>query len=182
MEGENDTTALANVLAGNSVPLWHDAYVKPWTQYIGSGYPGEAWSWTKTYLTLANALCDLLFYAPLALRARGATAPTAVVEWPTRAAVRIGGRTFAGDSHFDAIAQAQALLGENALARGTDVATDGFLTNAGRYVSREEAGRMLDAVNQTRHYKTWLGNEKKGKAGLLSEALELYDPRTGRER
>ena len=108
---------------------------------------------------------------------------TAVAEWPTQAAVRIGDRTFTGSSHFVAVQKAQTALGEDIFVRAAgSTAMDGFLTNSGRYVSREEAGRMLDARNQTRHYKTWLGNDKKGKNNLLSEALELYDPKTGRER
>jgi hypothetical protein len=165
---------------------------------IGSSYPREPWEWTRTYPNLANFLRNALQTAPLALPAARAPlasfpfpaarsplpvarAPVPPPEWPTHAAVRIGDRMFTGTSHLDAVMKAQEALGENALSSG-NVATDGFLTNAGRYISREEAGRMLDDHNQSRHYRTWLGNDKRGKANLLSEALELYDPVTGREK
>ena len=179
---------LANVLAGNNVPT-KSALPPYWGDVQWRG-PFNLIPLPQKDSPAAHSIMDLLNYLAMAVpgrSVRGATsgnvAPNALGEWPTRAAVRIGERTFTADSHFAAIEKAQAALGNDALARaGSAVATDGFLTSAGRYVSREEAGRMLDALNQTRHYKTWLGNDKKGKAGLLSEALELYDPKTGRDR
>lgn len=112
---------------------------------------------------------------------------TPVGEWPTQAAVRIGDRIFTGDSHFDAVSKAQAALGEGVTHRlldkgGPNVALDGFLTNKGRYVSREEAGRMLDEHNGTNRFTSgWLtGRPRRGLDSLLSEALENYNLATGR--
>lgn len=110
-------------------------------------------------------------------------------EWPTQAAVRIGDRTFTGNSHFDAVTKAQEVLGEKVTHRllsegGDKVATDGFLTNTGRYVSREEAGRMLDEHNGTNRFtSSWLtGRPKTGMNSLLTEGLEQYNPTTGRPK
>ena len=135
----------------------------------------------------ATPLGAAAMYAPFALRAAAPRAMGAPTEWPTQAAVRVGDRTFTGNSHYDAMLDAEAKLGPQIWTEASkkQIASgaidDGFLTNTGRYVSREEAGRMLDTNNQTRHYQTWLGNPKKGKNGLISEALDAYDPKTGRE-
>src|SRR5262249_21274731 len=140
---------------------------------IGSGYPREPWEWTGHYSNLANFLRTALQTGPLAFPVAQTSlppitrAPTPPAEWPMYAAIRINDRIFTGSSHFDAVTKAQTALGENVVAR-SNVSADGFLTNQGRYVSREEAGRMLDQLNETRHYRTWFGNDKKGKAGLLS--------------
>ena len=181
MDG-NEQSSLADALlepySRNALdgPTWQ---VKP----FGSGYPRKPWEWTNSYPNLAAFLRTALHYAPLAFPLPPLARVPIPGEWPTSAAIRIGDRTFTGNSHFDALGKAQTALGENVLSQpGANAAIDGFLTNKGRYVSREEAGRLLDALNQTCHYKTWLGDDKKGKAGLLSEALELYDPMTGREK
>jgi len=189
-----DSTArfgLANFLAGPATPEEVGSNLR---NRLGISHPTrEPWAWTRDYPNLARFLAEGI---PLALMAFGARAParlpslprpTPAGEWPTTAAVRIGDRVFTGDSHFDAVTKAQAALGEDVTHRllsggGNTVALDGFITNTGRYVSREEAGRMLDGLNDTRHYKTWFGNDRKGEAGLSSEALELYDPKTGREK
>ncbi len=111
-------------------------------------------------------------------------------EWPIQAAkmIQVGGEnhTFAGGSHMEAVRKAQAVLGDEVFDRGGAVPmpSNMFITNKGRVVSAEEAGRMLDEHNQTNHYTShWLtGRPKKGKDSLLSEALDLYDPTTGREK
>ncbi len=123
-----------------------------------------------------------------AQRARPSESPLPLGEWPTQAAVRVGDRTFTGNSHFDAMQAAEAELGPQVWTQASkkQIASggldDGYITNLGNYVPRHVGGRMLDELNQTRHYRTWRGEDKKGKDNLLSEALELYNPKTGREK
>lgn len=94
-------------------------------------------------------------------------------EWPTQAAVRVSGRNYAGANHGDAILRAEDAHGP----RVYETAKDGFLTNQGRFVSREEAGRMLDDRNSTQHYRgAWFGEDKP----LYVEDFGAYDPKTGR--
>jgi hypothetical protein len=178
---------------------------QPSTADVNALMPPKLWGGLKSYLPEQPAWMTTIQHnplvskflgegLPLALMALPGRAParlpavartTPVGEWPTQAAVRISDKVFTGDSHFDAVTKAQEVLGEKVthrlLSEGRDkVATDGFLTNTGRYVSREEAGRMLDEHNQTRYWRTLFGREKKG--GMPSEALELYDPKTGQEK
>jgi hypothetical protein len=167
---------------------------------LGSAAMERRGPWMRDYLPAT--LADLLARVPTALLALPAPRSTAGIgaiqsnrlagtpnEWPTQAAVRIGDRTFTGDSHFDAVTKAQAVLGDDVAHRllgqgGSNVAVDGFLTNTGRYVSREEAGRMLDQRNGTNHFTSgWLtGRPKKGLNSLLAEALDNYNLSTGREK
>jgi hypothetical protein len=174
-----------------ATPSFYDTYIRPWgSNALAARKP---WAWTQDYPNLARFLAEGVPLALIWVRASAPRQPmaatAAAAEWPTNAAVRIGDRIFTGDSHFDAVTKAQAALGEDVAHRllssgGNTVALDGFLTNKGRYVSREEAGRMLDAHNQSNHYTShWLtGRQKTGLDSLVSEALESYNLKTGRAR
>lgn len=111
------------------------------------------------------------------------TVGSQALEWPTQAAIRVGDRIFSGPHHLGASENAQAALGEkawrDALERLSDADVNGFVTNHGRYVSRQEAGDMLDVINGTNHYQP---SRLPGKSPLrmYSEALDLYDAK-GRE-
>ncbi len=153
--------------------------------------------WAKEHPHVAAPLAKLfeyLSYLPIGRTMRGGVPLppvrpiTSPGEWPTHAAIRVGDRTFTGNSHFDAMQAAEAELGPQVWTQASkkQIASggldDGYITNLGNYVPRHVGGRMLDELNQTRHYRTWRGEDKKGKDNLLSEALELYNPKTGREK
>lgn len=162
---------------------------------LGSHAMAQRGPWMREYMpeSLANFLAGALHYAPLGFAAaRGAALPSPIRtkpngEWPTQAAIRMGDEIVAGPSHMHALGIAAKKYGDAAvdaaLAKHGDM-MDGFVTNTGRYVSREEAGRLMDERNMTNHYTAdWItGRRKTGNGGLLSEALELYNPSTGREK
>lgn len=189
---------LAQALASQRNALDNESERPPallgsWLQRMGSAYPRQPYAWTADYPNLAAFLRkapEALLALPGRSVAGGAIQPNRLAqpampsEWPTQAAVRIGDKTFTGSSHFDAVTKAQAALGDAAFDKAMGSASmDGFVTSAGRYVGREEAGRMLDQRNQTNHFSTTMfGRERKGKDSLLSEALDLYDVRTGQEK
>src|SRR5262249_40553471 len=88
------------------------------------------------------------------------------VERPIQAAVRFRGITYTGTHHGEAIERAEAEHGP----RVYESAKDGFLTDRGRFVGREEAGRMLDDLNGTQDYRgAWFGKDK-------PLYMEDYDP------
>ncbi len=121
-----------------------------------------------------NALELAALFGP---RARIPNFRPQVREWPVEAALKFGDKhIFTGESHYDALQKAQQHLGMGPVESMLNTAGDGFITNTGRYVTREEAGALADALNNTRHYAN-----KKGKEGFIAEALDAYDPKTGRE-
>lgn len=80
-------------------------------------------------------------------------------ERPTEAAIRIGDQTFTGPSHFAAIQNATRKLGDidnlfghSGALLSREGIQDGFITNAGRYVTRQEAARLVDGDYATRSF------------------------------
>lgn len=64
------------------------------------------------------------------------------------AAINVNGRIFSGASHFDAVQQAEQVLGIPFEKMQHSPIVDGFTTNAGRFVSRYEAGHIAGGPQQ----------------------------------
>lgn len=71
------------------------------------------------------------------------------VEKVKMAAVRIGGEVFTGQMHFMAMEQAKVALTNFDELKET--MEQGFVTTTGRFIDREEAGKLADAVGQLEH-------------------------------
>ncbi len=173
----------ADVMAQYRPPQWGGlkSYLpdQPDWMKTAQGYAGQAMAAIPPEAMLAM---NFLGRTPPAARAPQMAGPA---EWPVHAAVKLGDQTFTGPSHMHAINAASDRLGNaavDALLLKSGNSADGFVTNTGRYVTREEAGQLADQHNATRHYQTIFGNPRQGKDAFLSEALELYDPRTGLDK
>jgi hypothetical protein len=95
------------------------------------------------------------------------------------AAVKGENRVFAADQHWGAANEAGRYYGvEDPIGAGLlkDVKSDGFLTNKGRYVSREEALRIADAAGQSKPGPL----ARQGRLETSETRLRLED-REGRE-
>jgi hypothetical protein len=75
-----------------------------------------------------------------------ATAPAD--EQIAAAAIKMNGRVFTGPGHYDAILQAERELGIPLGNMNPDPIADGFVTTAGRYVSRREAQEIARRTRQ----------------------------------
>ncbi len=74
---------------------------------------------------------------------------TAQTERPVRAAIKLGDNVFEGHTHGDAVVAAEGQLGHDNVWRQFNMQTgfgpgsEGFVTNSGRYVTRQEATDLL---------------------------------------
>jgi len=70
--------------------------------------------------------------------------PPEHIDW---AAIKVGDKIFKGQTHYGAGERAAMELGVP-FDKIADTATDGFLTTSGRFVGREEAGRIAQSTGQ----------------------------------
>lgn len=90
-----------------------------------------------------------------------------VAEWPAGAAIKVGEKVYSGVTHFDALQKsvpgalerglfAEDLMDAFKAHHGTDTfGADGFVTNLGRYVDRDEAAKLAQAKLGTNIGKHW---------------------------
>ncbi len=71
------------------------------------------------------------------------------VEKVKLAAVRLGEEVFTGQMHFMAMEKAKATLSNFAELEPT--MEQGFITTLGRFISRDEAGKLADEAGQLDH-------------------------------
>lgn len=105
------------------------------------------------------------------------------IERPVGAAIKVGDKSFSGPTHFDALRNSvpgavekdlweteleQAFRKEH--GQGFGSIEDGFITNAGRYVDREEALKLLDEADNYKRRRPLLNRMFMGKS---LDAVEL---------
>lgn len=76
--------------------------------------------------------------------------PMAMPEKIDRAAIKIGERIFAGPNHAAAIRAAEQSTGRGFDELLSAFMGDGFVTNTGRFVSRDEAANIANVAHQMR--------------------------------
>jgi hypothetical protein len=85
------------------------------------------------------------------------------VEVVKQAAISFDGQIFTGWMHGEAFSKARSEMPE-LVARVGDNFIDGYVTSTGRFVTREEAGRLADEAGQLEHLDD---DEKPGAARRL---------------
>lgn len=134
----DDRSELARILIEGAEPsMQPNKLAGPWGG-LKSYMPEQPELMKSIQNALGRGLAAIPPEAALAIRAR---------QFPTTAAVRFGDQTFTGPNHATALMKAD--LGS--VPPGAAM-SDGFLTNWGRFVSREEAASLLGAKPQPDRY------------------------------
>lgn len=134
---------------GNLVDRALSSFGQPSLDALRQGMDGKA-----TPQEIARTFLETGPVGPFGM-ARGLPTAVAVAERPISAAIRYRGEIFRGTHHADAVAEAVKKYGQHAHDELFESAnlhdTNGFVTNTGRFLTRDEAHKLMQQRGHSDH-------------------------------